>query len=421
MMSDQHYPEDLIVSADDLDAAELEHLLSSADRCSYSGYHSALSKAAREAIDAEQVPKGKCLWLLADACSMMLASGSHNSPYKPLFIIEGRRSALPEDFSDQDLDFFEAILGSIPNLRLKARLADLLWLLRKPRQLQHALAAIEAYGQIPTDHDCLVKGGREMFKRAIRLCLTIKQPADEQLSAIETTLLDAFDRSVLSEGYRSLWLADLLMLTRIGSEASATIAAKLESLSEEAKGEKDYYKCRHFLVGARDWHQRLKNSDDAYRLTSAIAETWVAEAEIRSADSNMVSGGFYEDAIKEYRRIPVKSRAPYNADERIRELHQKMNQANQMALGEMHTFETEGIDITDQSGQIFQPSYGRLYPHLAQMERNSWLKSRRETVCERRERKAYSITPKGRTELKRRIKKWDLFSAGIDRILKPCQ
>jgi DNA-binding PadR family transcriptional regulator len=77
--------------------------------------------------------------------------------------------------------------------------------------------------------------------------------------------------------------------------------------------------------------------------------------------------------------------------------------------------------LTDRSGQVLQPSYGRLYPHLAQMETAGWLKSRRETVCERRERKAYSITPRGRTELRRRIKKWDLFSGGIDRILKPCK
>jgi PadR family transcriptional regulator PadR len=77
--------------------------------------------------------------------------------------------------------------------------------------------------------------------------------------------------------------------------------------------------------------------------------------------------------------------------------------------------------LADQSGQVLQPSYGRLYPHLMQMERKSWLKSRMETVCERRERKTYSITARGRTELKRRMKKWDLFSAGINSILKPCR
>ena len=77
--------------------------------------------------------------------------------------------------------------------------------------------------------------------------------------------------------------------------------------------------------------------------------------------------------------------------------------------------------LTDRSGQVLQPSYGRLYPHLAHMEKIGWLKSQRETVCEKRERKAYSITARGRAELTVRRKKWDLFSGGIDRILNPCK
>jgi len=74
-------------------------------------------------------------------------------------------------------------------------------------------------------------------------------------------------------------------------------------------------------------------------------------------------------------------------------------------------------ELADRSRHILQPSFGRLYPLLAQMEKSDWLKSRMELVGERRERKTYRITAKGRTELKRRVKKWELFSAGINRIL----
>ncbi len=74
-------------------------------------------------------------------------------------------------------------------------------------------------------------------------------------------------------------------------------------------------------------------------------------------------------------------------------------------------------ELADLSHHIVQPSFGRLYPLLAQMEKTGWLKSRLELVGERRERKTYRITAKGRTELKRLTKKWKLFSAGINRIL----
>jgi len=78
-------------------------------------------------------------------------------------------------------------------------------------------------------------------------------------------------------------------------------------------------------------------------------------------------------------------------------------------------------ELSDISHEVVHPSFGRLYPLLAQMEKKSWLKSRKETVCERRVRNTYRITARGQTELKRRAKKWDLFSAGINRLLKTCR
>ncbi len=77
--------------------------------------------------------------------------------------------------------------------------------------------------------------------------------------------------------------------------------------------------------------------------------------------------------------------------------------------------------LTDLSGQVVQPAFGRLYPLLASMTRRGWLKSRLETVCENRKRRVYSITPKGRTELKRRLKKWELFSNGINQVIRHCR
>ncbi len=74
--------------------------------------------------------------------------------------------------------------------------------------------------------------------------------------------------------------------------------------------------------------------------------------------------------------------------------------------------------LIDISNHVLHPSFGRIYPLLAEMEKKSWIKSRTELVGRRRERKVYRMTAKGRTELTRRVKKWQLFSAGIDRLLK---
>jgi len=78
-------------------------------------------------------------------------------------------------------------------------------------------------------------------------------------------------------------------------------------------------------------------------------------------------------------------------------------------------------ELTDISHQVVHPSLGRIYPLLRQMEKKGWLKSRQETVCESRVRNTYRITAAGRAELKVRTKKWELFSAGINRLLKNCK
>ena len=74
--------------------------------------------------------------------------------------------------------------------------------------------------------------------------------------------------------------------------------------------------------------------------------------------------------------------------------------------------------LSDLSNRTVRPSFGQLYPHLARMKQSGWLKSEIEIVCERRERKTYALTARGRAELKRRIHLWNSFSEGITRILR---
>ncbi|MCF7847302.1 MAG: PadR family transcriptional regulator [Kiritimatiellales bacterium] len=78
-------------------------------------------------------------------------------------------------------------------------------------------------------------------------------------------------------------------------------------------------------------------------------------------------------------------------------------------------------ELGDISHEVVHPSLGRIYPLLRQMEKKGWLKSRQETVCEKRVRNTYWITSRGLAELKVRAKKWELFSAGINRLLTNCK
>lgn len=347
-MSDQRFSADLLVTPEDFDFAEACALLDKSDKHSYSEYSTALSNAARKAHELQELVKSKGLWLLADACSMMLEpSSSTQNPFKPWAVFKDNRSAIVDDFSTQDLAFFESVLAKVDNVRLNARLADILWIVNKPKQVKHALIAIDFYMRFPTDHDGLLNDGREAIERAIRLALMLGNAASAQLVSLQSELYDAFINASYDERYRALWLADLLFLTHIDKLESSQVAVKLGAFADEAKDKNDYYRSRHHLEAASAWNKRIKKDDVFRNLRVAIAETWVSEAKVRSADSSMVAGQLYENAIKEYRNIPSVHRPSYGADERMREIRQEMAKHNQAALGEMKCVETPGIDISE--------------------------------------------------------------------------
>ena len=72
----ERYPVDLVISLQDFNASNWKDSIAQATREGYPAMWQALSSAAREAIDQGRIENGKVLWLLADACSMMLSLSS---------------------------------------------------------------------------------------------------------------------------------------------------------------------------------------------------------------------------------------------------------------------------------------------------------------------------------------------------------
>jgi hypothetical protein len=92
---------------------------------------------------------------------MMLNPNSYNDPFKPFMIMNDRRSSLPIDFQQSDVVLFSEFVEDVDDPWLRARLADLVWLLVKPRSPKHALLAIDSYRQIPLDAETWIRDGHE--------------------------------------------------------------------------------------------------------------------------------------------------------------------------------------------------------------------------------------------------------------------
>lgn len=349
-MTDQRYSVDLIVTAQDLVECGWKSSLGDEEREGYSSMWQAFSNAARKASEDDRLPHGKALWLLADACSMMLSPKSLNEPFKPFMVMEGRRSVIPDDLSESDIAFYAEIVDAIDDAWLKARVADLVWLKQRPRNVQFALAAIDAYRLIPLDAETWVRGGHECWGRAISLARMLRAGAGTRLAEMETTVLDAFNTATKGSGFLALWLADLVDTYGLGRTHSSVIAQKMNALAVEFEGSGDLHRSREFFDAASRWFNRSGDEAKSAEMTVAVAEGWVKEAIARvSSDqpSHMVAASFYEKAIQIYRSIPRSQRLIHRGDERIAELHRHMNDAGEKSLDELGQIKTPSVDITE--------------------------------------------------------------------------
>ncbi len=348
-MTNQRYPADLAITLEHFSASGWQEALVSASREGYSSMWQAFSSAARTAIDEGRNEHGKVLWLLADACSMMLSPASLNEPFKPVAVFHDRRSVIPDDLFESDIDFFAAIVAEIDDVRLKARLADLVWLKRKPREVSFALASIDAYRAIPLDTETWIRDGRECWARAIRLARMLKAGAGDRVAQMEAFIITAFNGAEAKDGFLGLWLADLLKSNGLGRDHKAVVAQKLEKLANAFDGEGDLHRSREFFSASAEWFRLIPDESKAAEMTKAVADGWVKEAIAQtstSSPSHMVAASFYENAIQTYRAIPRSERAVYQVDERIAELRSHLNDSGEKSLGEMGLIRTPSVDIS---------------------------------------------------------------------------
>ncbi|ELP1299445.1 DUF4209 domain-containing protein [Pseudomonas aeruginosa] len=349
-MSDQRYSADLIITEQDFAECNWKSALANEEREGYSSMWQAFSSAARKASEDDRPSHGKALWLLADACSMMLSPKSLNEPFRPFMVIEGRRSVVPDDLSESDIAFYAEIVEAIDDSWLKARVADLVWLKQRPRDVRFALAAIDAYRLIPLDTETWIRGGHECWERAISLARMLKAGAGARLDEMEAAILDAFNTATKDSGFLALWLADLMDTYGLGRAHATTIAQKLNAMAVEFQEAGELHRSREFFGAASRWFIRAGDEARSAEMTVAVAEGWVKEAVARISSeqpSHMVAASFYEKAIQIYRSIPRSLRTMHQGDERIAELHQHMNDAGEKSLDELGEVKTPGIDITE--------------------------------------------------------------------------
>ena len=326
-----------------------KEVLASTERDGYLSMYLAFHAAAKQATEEGRQSHAKVLWLLGDACSMMLSPESINEPFKPAIVMRGQRSVIPEDLSESDITFLSEIVDDIDNPWLKARLADFVWIRKRPRDVRYALMAIDSYRSIPLGTETWVSDGHECWERAIGLARMLKAGSGDRLREMEDAVIRTFETATRQDGFLALWLAGLLFDDGLGRDKQAIIAQKLESLGREFDDEGDLHRAREFFKASAKWFKAAGDNPKSIEMTVAVAEGFVKEAKARIASekpSHMAAAGFYEDAIQTYRTIPRSERPAHRVDERLKELQLCLTESGMKALDEMGVISTPGINLS---------------------------------------------------------------------------
>ena len=345
----QRYPDNTTANIEDFRRSNWKAAIDASATHGYSGMWQGLSAAANAAVAGGRFSEGKVLWLLADACSMMVNPKSANTPFKPLMVTRTGRSPIPEDIQAPDVDLLAQISEDVDDPWIQGRLADLVWLLKKPRSPKYALAAIDAYRKIPLDAETWLSDGRECWERAITLSRMLRTSAGQRLREIESAIVAAFKGTTKEDGFHSLWLGELLFASGLGHDESFYIANKLASLAQFFDDEGSFHKARSFFDAAAKCYKRAGDKEKWIEMSVSLAEGWAKEAVARMTStqpSNAVAASFYENSIQTYRTIPRAEREARRIRERIAELHRLMNEAGRKAVEEMGRVNTGPIDIT---------------------------------------------------------------------------
>jgi transcriptional regulator len=73
--------------------------------------------------------------------------------------------------------------------------------------------------------------------------------------------------------------------------------------------------------------------------------------------------------------------------------------------------------IRELSRDVLEVNQGSLYPALYRLEGKGWIESEWGITSAGRRAKVYSITPKGKRQLKHQESQWQAFSLAVNRVL----
>ena len=306
--------------------------------------HSAAERSEQDGNLAEE----KVLTLLTRACWMNLCPENHKEPFEPPIEMSTSSQKLSEYFSAEDVKLLSELVEDIDDVLLRARVADLVWVLKK--DYRFALIAIDSYMEIPVEETTWWEDGKKCWHRAIDLTKRIERDKGDRLSTIEEKLLAYLMRGTRENGKLTLSLAQLMLQTKICASRAIEIAVKLMELGEEFEQSGEFCCAAEYYDASDRWFRTMgdkaKAAEPAVRCADALVK--FADAQM-SAETPIyaLSAILYGKAIEKHRDILRGYYCCHKVHKRIREIHTKLIDAYMMSLKQMPYVVCQYVDTTE--------------------------------------------------------------------------
>lgn len=331
----------------DFEGLDIADLLERSKRRHCGDYSDQFFDLATQLAESGQERRASAALLLGHVTGMMPRSGeeSKSAPFGPLAVLDGSRTAIPEDLSDHDLDLLKTLVESIDDPELRARLADLVWL--RSRQFPMVTVAIPSYLH---SAQTLVDDGDwapavKRIERALRLSASVGRNNQGLFSSVTTyieSILAAYDVEA-DPGLVAATLLDLLL--EHGHGEPARYAAFAEELARKRESRSDWRSARRYWEIASRWHEADGNETSQRACLVTAAETHLAEAdEALSSGTNphTLAASHLQSAVQSMRRI--------GEVERAKALHLRLLEEQKASTSELQSVSVE-VDFAEFSDQ----------------------------------------------------------------------
>ncbi len=272
---------------------------------------------------------------LSQISSFHFRPDNTNEPYGAMMIMEGSRSAIPDDLSDEQLEALADKIDSF-DIDLKARIADVLWL--RKRNFPMALKAIESY--IEASHYLLEYSDNwvhtfECIERSFKLAKSLGKGASTQYEmVVENIQKLLIEQDALEIQYFSLRLMELLRETKIDNFEELAHLSESIATNHEDQGQQNG--ANSYWLNTAYLYEKVEQLEEGRDCRVKAAECYVTMAEY--SGSAMAGANFLQKAIEAYRRI-----GGYQT--RSNELYEQLLQVQQIMASELHSLSTD-IDVT---------------------------------------------------------------------------